>query len=200
MIYSLRGKLISVEPNLAVVECAGVGYAVRTSSVTVSRLPALGSETMLYTYLHVAENAIDLFGFADPGELSCFKMLIAVTRVGPKAALSVLSNVTPERFALCVASGDAKTIAKAPGIGTKTAQRIILELKDKMSRDAAELGFSGAAPAEVPSDASNAGEAISALVVLGYSQSEAASVIMKLDLSLSVEELIKAGLRALSSR
>ena len=200
MIYSLRGKLISVEPNLAVVECAGVGYAVRTSSVTVSRLPALGSETMLYTYLHVAENAIDLFGFADPGELSCFKMLIAVTRVGPKAALSVLSNVTPERFALCVASGDAKTIAKAPGIGTKTAQRIILELKDKMSRDAAELGFSGAAPAEVPSDASHAGEAISALVVLGYSQSEAASVIMKLDPSLSVEELIKAGLRALSSR
>ena len=200
MIYSLRGKLISVEPNLAVVECAGVGYAVRTSSVTVSRLPALGSETMLYTYLHVAENAIDLFGFADPGELSCFKMLIAVTRVGPKAALSVLSNVTPERFALCVASGDAKTIAKAPGIGTKTAQRIILELKDKMSRDAAELGFSGAAPAEVPSDASNAGEAISALVVLGYSQSEAASVIMKLDPSLSVEELIKAGLRGLSSR
>lgn len=200
MIYSLRGKLISVEPNLAVVECAGVGYAVRTSSVTVSRLPALGSETMLYTCLHVAENAIDLFGFADPGELSCFKMLIAVTRVGPKAALSVLSNVTPERFALCVASGDAKTIAKAPGIGTKTAQRIILELKDKMSRDAAELGFSGGAPAEVPSDASNAGEAISALVVLGYSKSEAASVIMKLDSSLSVEELIKAGLRALSSR
>ena len=127
-------------------------------------------------------------------------MLIAVTRVGPKAALSVLSNVTPERFALCVASGDAKTIAKAPGIGTKTAQRIILELKDKMSRDAAELGFSDAAAAEVPADASNAGEAISALVVLGYSQSEAASVIMKLDSSLSVEELIKAGLRALSSR
>ena len=199
MIYSLRGKLISVEPNLAVVECAGVGYAVRTSSVTVSRLPALGSEVMLYTYLHLSENAIDLFGFADPGELSCFKMLIAVTRVGPKAALSVLSNVTPERFALCVASGDAKTIAKAPGIGTKTAQRIILELKDKMSRDAAELGFSDAA-AEAPADASNAGEAISALVVLGYSQSEAASVIMKLDSSLSVEELIKAGLRALSSR
>lgn len=200
MIYSLRGKLISVEPNLAVVECAGVGYAVRTSSVTVSRLPVLGSEVMLYTYLHLSENAIDLFGFADPGELSCFKMLIAVTRVGPKAALSVLSNVTPERFALCVASGDAKTIAKAPGIGTKTAQRIILELKDKMSRDAAELGFSDTAAAEVPADASNAGEAISALVVLGYSQSEAASVIMKLDSSLSVEELIKAGLRALSSR
>ena len=193
MIYSLRGKLLSVEPNLAVVECAGVGYAVRTSSVTVSRLPSLGSETMLYTYLHVSENAIDLFGFVDSNELSCFKMLITVTRVGPKAALSVLSNVTPERFALCVAS-------KAPGIGLKTAQRIILELKDKMSREAAETGFAESFSGEIPADASNAGEAISALVVLGYSQSEAASAVMKQDPALPVEELIKAGLRALSSR
>lgn len=200
MIYSLRGKLLSVEPNLAVVECAGVGYAVRTSSVTVSRLPSLGGETMLYTYLHVSENAIDLFGFVDSNELSCFKMLISVTRVGPKAALSVLSNVTPERFALCVASGDAKTISKAPGIGLKTAQRIILELKDKMSREAAETGFAESFSGEVPTDASNAGEAISALVVLGYSQSEAASAVMKQDPALPVEELIKAGLRALSSR
>ena len=200
MIYSLRGKLLCVEPNLAVIECAGVGYAVRTSAVTVSRLPSLGSETILYTYLHVSENAVDLFGFADQNELSCFKMLITVTRVGPKAALSVLSNVTPERFALCVASGDAKTIAKAPDIGPKTAQRIILELKDKMSREAAEMGAAEGFSEQVPTDASNAGEAISALVVLGYSQSEAASVIMKLDPSLSVEELIKAGLRALSSR
>ena len=200
MIYSLRGKLLSVEPNLAVVECAGVGYAVRTSSVTVSRLPSLGSETMLYTYLHVSENAIDLFGFVDSNELSCFKMLITVTRVGPKAALSVLSNVTPERFALCVASGDAKTISKAPGIGLKTAQRIILELKDKMSREAAETGFAESFSGEIPADASNAGEAISALVVLGYSQSEAASAVMKQDPALPVEELIKAGLRALASR
>ena len=200
MIYSLRGKLLSVEPNLAVVECAGVGYAVRTSSVTVSRLPSLGSETMLYTYLHVSENAIDLFGLVDSNELSCFKMLITVTRVGPKAALSVLSNVTPERFALCVASGDAKTISKAPGIGLKTAQRIILELKDKMSREAAETGFAESFSGEIPADASNAGEAISALVVLGYSQSEAASAVMKQDPALPVEELIKAGLRALSSR
>ena len=200
MIYSLRGKLLSVEPNLAVIECAGVGYAVRTSSVTVSRLPGIGSETMVYTYLHVSENAIDLFGFADQNELSCFKMLITVTRVGPKAALSVLSNVTPERFALCVASGDAKTISKAPGIGLKTAQRIILELKDKMSREAAEAGLAAGIAEELPSDASNAGEAISALVVLGYSQSEAASAVMKQDPSLSVEELIKAGLRALSTR
>ena len=143
MIYSVRGRLAAVEPNLAVVECAGVGYAVRTSSVTVSRLPAIGEEAMLYTYLHISENAAELFGFRDQNELSCFKMLISVTRVGPKAALSVLSSVTPERFALCVASGDAKTISKAPGIGLKTAQRIILELKDKMSKEAAASGSGG---------------------------------------------------------
>lgn len=197
MIYSVRGRLAAVEPNLAVVECAGVGYAVRTSSVTVSRLPSIGEEAMLYTYLHISENAVELFGFHDQNELNCFKMLISVTRVGPKAALSVLSNVTPERFALCVASGDAKTISKAPGIGLKTAQRIILELKDKMSKEAAASGFTDAA-LPVVEDSSNAGEAIAALVVLGYSQSEAASVITRLDPSMTVEDMIKAGLRALA--
>ena len=152
---------------------------------------------MLYTYLHISENAAELFGFRDQNELSCFKMLISVTRVGPKAALSVLSSVTPERFALCVASGDAKTISKAPGIGLKTAQRIILELKDKMSKEAAASGFSDAA-LPVVEDSSNAGEAIAALVVLGYAQSEAASVITRLDPAMSVEDMIKAGLRALA--
>ena len=199
MFYYLDGMVAEVLPYLAVIDCGGVGYACKTTNNTLAHLKK-GQRGKLYTYLNVGEDVFDLYGFATQSELNTFKLLIGVSGVGPKAALSVLSNVTPERFALCVASGDAKTIAKAPGIGTKTAQRIILELKDKMSRDAAELGFSGAAPAEVPSDASNAGEAISALVVLGYSQSEAASVIMKLDPSLSVEELIKAGLRALSSR
>lgn len=197
MIYSLRGKLISVEPNLAVVECAGVGYAVRTSSVTVSRLPALGSETMLYTYLHVAENAIDLFGFADPGELSCFKMLIAVTRVGPKAALSVLSNVTPERFALCVASGDAKTIAKAPGIGTKTAQRIILELKDKLAQGQiapGEESYGGTGVTVIPQD--KASEATAALAVLGYGPAEITAALKGLDLeTLSLEAIVRQALK-----
>ena len=197
MIYSLRGRLAAVEPNLAVIECAGVGYGVRTSAVTVSRLPAIGAEAMLYTYLHISENALDLFGFYDQNELSCFKMLISVTRVGPKAALSILSGVTPERFALCIASGDAKTIAKAPGIGLKTAQRIILELKDKMAKEQAVSGF-GESILPDAADASNAGEAIAALVVLGYAQSDAASVIMKLDPAMSVEDMIKAGLRALA--
>ena len=197
MIYSVRGKLTHIENNLAVVECAGVGYAVRTSAVTISRLPGMGEETTLYTYLHISENSIDLFGFADQGELNCFKMLLGVTRVGPRAALSVLSSVTAEQFALAVASGDAKTLSRAPGLGMKTAQRIILELKDKISKEQAATGIS---MPEIPlmSSSSNASEAINALVVLGYTQSEAAGVITKLDPELSVEDMIKQGLQKLA--
>lgn len=197
MIYSVRGKLSHIENNLAVVECAGVGYAVRTSAVTISRLPGMGEETTLYTYLHISENSIDLFGFADQGELNCFKMLLGVTRVGPRAALSVLSSVTVEQFALAVASGDAKTLSRAPGLGMKTAQRIILELKDKISKEQAAAGIS---MPEIPlmSSSSNASEAINALVVLGYTQSEAAGVITKLDPELSVEDMIKQGLQKLA--
>ena len=197
MIYCVRGKLTHIENNLAVVECAGVGYAVRTSAVTISRLPGMGEETTLYTYLHISENSIDLFGFADQGELNCFKMLLGVTRVGPRAALSVLSSVTVEQFALAVASGDAKTLSRAPGLGMKTAQRIILELKDKISKEQAAAGIS---MPEIPlmSSSSNASEAINALVVLGYTQSEAAGVITKLDPELSVEDMIKQGLQKLA--
>lgn len=197
MIYSVRGKLTHIENNLAVVECAGVGYAVRTSAVTISRLPGMGEETTLYTYLHITENGIDLFGFTDQGELNCFKMLLGVTRVGPRAALSVLSSVTAEQFALAVASGDAKTLSRAPGLGMKTAQRIILELKDKISKEQAAAGIS---MPEIPlmSSSSNASEAINALVVLGYTQSEAASVITKLDPELTVEDMIKKGLQKLA--
>ena len=197
MIYSVRGKLTHIENNLAVVECAGVGYAVRTSAVTISRLPGMGEEATLYTYLHITENGIDLFGFSDQGELNCFKMLLGVTRVGPRAALSVLSSVTAEQFALAVASGDAKTLSRAPGLGMKTAQRIILELKDKISKEQAAAGIS---MPEIPmaASSSNAGEAINALVVLGYTQSEAASVVAKLDPELSVEDMIKKGLQKLA--
>ena len=197
MIYSVRGKLTHIENNLAVIECAGVGYAVRTSAVTISRLPGMGEKTTLYTYLHITENGIDLFGFADQGELNCFKMLLGVTRVGPRAALSVLSSVTAEQFALAVASGDAKTLSRAPGLGMKTAQRIILELKDKISKEQAAAGIS---MPEIPmaASSSNAGEAINALVVLGYTQSEAASVVTKQDPELSVEDMIKKGLQKLA--
>ena len=197
MIYSVHGQLVHLEPNLAVVECGGVGYGVRTSAVTVSRLPALGEEVTLYTYLHVTDAGIDLFGFSDSYELSCFKMLLGVTRVGPKAALGVLSTVTAEQFAMAVAAGDYKTLAKAPGLGNKTAQRIVLELKDKLQKE--KLGSAIEMPDFTPAtESSNAGEAISALVVLGYTQGEAASAVMSLDPSMPVEDMIKKALQVLA--
>ena len=197
MIYSVHGKLVHLEPNLAVVECGGVGYGVRTSAVTVSRLPAMGEEVTLYTYLHVTDAGIDLFGFYDSYELSCFKMLLGVTRVGPKAALGVLSTVTAEQFAMAVAAGDFKTLAKAPGLGSKTAQRIVLELKDKLKKDKVVSGIE--LPDFTPAqESSNAGEAISALVVLGYTQGEAASAVMPLDPSMLVEDMIKKALQTLA--
>jgi len=197
MIYSLRGKLTHIEMNLAVIECGGVGYAVRTSAVSISKLPQMGNEATMYTYLHVTEAGIDLFGFADQNELNCFKMLLGVTRVGPKAALSVLSGVTAEQFALAVASDDAKTLARAPGLGIKTAQRIILELKDKISKEQAAAGIS---LPDIPiiNQSSNASEAINALVVLGYTQSEAAGVVTKFPSDMSVEDMIKKALQKLA--
>jgi Holliday junction DNA helicase RuvA len=151
--------------------------------------------------MHIRQDALDLFGFADMAELNCFKMLIGVTGVGPKAALAILSAMTPERFALCVASGDHKSIMAAQGVGAKLAQRIILELRDKVSKEAVGKGFSAAAVSVAAGGLNgNAGEAISALTVLGYSQADAASAIAKLDPEASVEDMIKAGLKALASK
>lgn len=203
MIYSLRGELILTElldaHYLAVVECSGVGYAVKTTYSSVAALPKPGNEVRLYTYLYVREDIVELFGFADQEELNCFKMLISVSGVGPKAALSILSDVSAQKFALCVATGDSKTLTKSKGIGAKIAQRIVLELKDKMSKEQLVSGASQA-PVDVNLDAGSAAEAISALTVLGYSQSEAAQAVSKLDPSAGVEEMIKQGLKKLAGR
>ena len=133
MIYSLRGKLTVKELGFVVIECGGVGYGCKTSYNTVAAIGEIGSEVLLYTHLYVREDAVELFGFASLQELSCFKLLISVSGVGPKAATSILSDVSPERFAFLVASGDSKAFTKTKGIGAKTAQRIVLELKDKIS-------------------------------------------------------------------
>lgn len=132
-------------------------------------------------------------------ELNCFKMLIGVSKVGPKLALSILSDLSPERFALCVASGDAKTITRSQGVGAKLAERIVLELKDKIKGAEASKGFA-AADIPLPEDSTSIGEAISALVVLGYSQSEAASALSKLDPNLPVDKLITLSLRSLAGQ
>ena len=204
MIYSVRGKLIVKELGFAVIECGGVGYGCKTSYNTVAQLGDIGSEATLYTYLYVREDVVELFGFATLQELSCFKLLISVSGVGPKAATAILSDVTPEKFAFLVASGDSKAFTKTKGIGAKTAQRLVLELKDKISSesvsgsissDAAEFSrtVDGAASSSVS-------EALEALMVLGYSQGEAAPILGKLDPALSTQDLIKETLRLMAAK
>jgi len=204
MIYSVRGKLTVKELGFAVVECGGVGYGCRTSYNTVAQLGEIGSEAMLYTYLYVREDVVELFGFATQQELSCFKLLISVSGVGPKAATAILSDLTPERFAFLVASGDSKTFTKTKGIGAKTAQRIVLELKDKISSESisGSVGGDAAEFANIPSGAafSAVSEALEALMVLGYSQGETAPILGKLDPSLSTQELIKETLRLMTAK
>ena len=185
---------------MAAVECAGVAFALKTTNNTLSKLPALQTEVTLYTYFLVREGAMELYGFYDQGELNCFQMLLTVSGVGPKAALAILSQLSPEKFALCVATGDVKSITRAQGVGPKLAQRLILELKDKVQNEQIAKGVGmDHIPAPAVLTGANVQEAISALVVLGYTQSEAASAMAKLDASLPVEELIRLGLKMIAT-
>lgn len=198
MIYSVRGKLIHTEAELAVVECGGVGYACRTTFNTLQKI-AGEDEVSLFTYLSVREDAMELYGFAEREELKCFKLLLSVSGVGPKAALSILSGMNTQRFALCVATGDSKSLTQVKGIGAKTAQRIILELKDKLAGETISVRGQGTAAAHSASvPGSNIAEAVTALEVLGYTEGEALAVLGKLDPSLPVEELIKKALIGLA--
>ena len=197
MIYSVKGELIHIEQGLAVVECGGLGYACRTTANTLAKIRS-SKEVRLFTYLHLTENAIDLFGFADSAELSCFKQLISVSGVGPKAALSILSDITPSKLALCITTGDSKTLTRSPGIGAKIASRIVLELKDKIAKEqhftAAELN---SVPAAVVGG-SNVSEALTALAVLGFGQAQAQAALAGADADMGVEELIKFALKKLA--
>lgn len=198
MLYSLRGTLLCAEPHMAAIECAGVGYLCQITMTTYAALPKVGREARLYTYMNVREDAVDLFGFAEQGELRCFKMLLTVSGVGPKAALAILSNLTQDQFALAVAAGDTKAITRAPGVGPKLAQRIVLELKDRVAGEAGGLSNSEL-PAQVAGVQPSGAEAISALAALGYDQSQAAAAVARLDQSLPAEELIKAALKSFAS-
>lgn len=203
MIYSLKGTLALKELNFVVVECSGVGYGCRTSYTTVSQLGETGSEVTLYTYLYVREDAVELFGFSSLQELSCFKLLISVSGVGPKAATAILSDHTPEKFAFTVASGDSRLFTKTKGIGAKTAQRIVLELKDKITSESISGTIIGAESFDTTASTGASGsvsEALEALMVLGYSQGEVASILGKLDASLSTQELIKETLRIIAAK
>lgn len=196
MIYNLRGTLTYCDQNFAVVECGGVGFKCFTTLTTLREISKVGNEVNLYTHLSVREDAMDLFGFASKEELESFRLLISVSGIGPKAAVAILSEMTPDRLAVCIASGDAKMLTKAQGVGKKTAERVVLELKDKMgaigSSDVAAAAAAGSA------EGTDSAEAVQALVALGYTQSDAAVVIGRLDPSLSVDEMIRIGLKELA--
>ena len=197
MFYYLDGTVAELLPYLAVIDCGGVGYACKTTNNTLSRLKK-GQKGRVYTYLNVGEGIFDLYGFATQNELNSFKMLLGVSGVGPKAALAILSVGTPETLAMAIVTGDEKALTAAPGIGKKIAQRIILELKDKMAKEtAAGLDFSGGkgTPA-APVFSSKATEAAQALAVLGYSSQEAAAALKGIDVEgLPLEEIIRQSLR-----
>lgn len=193
MFYYLDGTVAHLEPFLAVIDCGGVGYACKTTATTLGKLHT-GKQGRLYTYLNVGEGVFDLYGFSSQGELNSFKQLIAVSGVGPKAALAILSATTPEGLAMAVITGDVKTLTAAPGVGKKIAQRIILELKDKLAREQQDLNVSSAAV--LPAGAGKAVEAAQALAVLGYSQPEISAALKGLDVdALPLEDLVRQALR-----
>lgn len=199
MFYSLTGKIVYGDQQSVAIQCGGVAYKCTVSFHTLKKIGAVGSEATLYTYLAVREDALELFGFADNEELEYFKMLITVSGVGPKVAMGILSSLSPASLALCIASGDVKTLSKAQGVGAKTAQRIVLELKDKIMKMAPAEVSSSDLSVDVPNlGRANVSEAISALAALGFSQSEASRALAGLDPSLSVEDMIKQGLKILS--
>ena len=197
MFYYVKGPVVHMAPYLAVVDCGGVGYACRTTNNTLARLRKWESAT-LYTYLNVREDAMELYGFASENELNCFQLLIGVSGVGPKAALSILSSATPEGLATSIITGDEKALTVAPGIGKKIAQRIILELKDKLAKGQLSTpggeSYGGTGVTVIPQN--KASEAAAALAVLGYSQVEAAAALKDIDMeTLALEEIIKQALK-----
>ncbi|MBR5515971.1 MAG: Holliday junction branch migration protein RuvA [Clostridia bacterium] len=199
MLYHLNGELVLCDMTVAVVECAGVGYKLFISGNTLGKLAdKIGHKVRVFTFMKVSEDAVDLYGFYDEDELEIFKLLISVSGVGAKSAISILSLLTPSRFASAVAAGDAKSIAQAQGIGAKTAQRIILELKDKLAKQS--YGDDG----DTVNDMSTANiqdnftDAIDTLIVLGYTRREATAALKGIDASLGLEDVIKAALKKLA--
>ena len=199
MFYYLNGEITLLEENLAVVDCGGVGFACRTTNYTLSKLRS-GQPAKLYTYCNIREDAFDIYGFSTREELRCFELLLGVTGVGPKAAVAILSATTPERFTLAIMTQDEKALTAAQGIGKKLAQRIILELKDKLG-GVTEVDFSSGASAAAPVSGSNLSLAQAALAELGYSHAEIAAALKGIQAEgKSTEEIVRHCLRAMVMR
>ena len=196
MFYYISGVAAELLPNMVVIDCGGVGFQINTSSYTLSQLKT-GEKAKLYTYVNIREDTFEIYGFSTKSEKHCFEMLLGVSGVGPKAALSILSVNTPESLALAVISENEKAITAAPGVGKKIAQRVILELHDKMAKENETASF-GDVPFSAPNTAGSGklSDAAAALTVLGYSGSEVNAVLKKIDVdSMSLEEIIKAALK-----
>ena len=205
MFYYVRGELVLAEPGTAVIDCGGVGYKLTVSDNTLGKISNSDKKSvLLYTYMYIREDAVDLIGFATQEELSAFKMLISVSGVGPKAAMSILSLLSVEKFALAVSSQNAKAISKAQGIGPKTAARIVLELKEKVAKEFAAAGSTGGEEVVFAEEATTAGgnlaEAEKALMVLGYTKAEAQTALKGVPPTATLEEMVSAALRKMALR
>ena len=201
MIYCLTGKIVKKSMNAVVLSCGGVGYYAQCPASVAGALPGVGREATIYTVMSVTENDVSLYGFATEEQQACFEMLTAVSGVGPKVGLAILSVMEPERVALAISAGDHKAFKAASGVGPKLAQRIVLELKDKVAKgfvDGISLEDVAGASAQTPA-AQSSSQAIAALVSMGYSQSEAALAVSKIDATLPVEEIIKLALRGMAA-
>lgn len=203
MISYIRGTLAEKNEDSAVVEAHGVGYQIFVPVPVLSELPPLGESVKIYTYFSVREDGMSLFGFLSRQDLAMFKQLIGVNGIGPKSALGILSALRPDVLRMAVASGDAKTISRAPGVGPKTAQRIILDLKDKIRPEdvlAGGLEESLAVPEEISGVGQAGKEAVEALTALGYSAAEAAGVVKKVKITeeMTAEDVLKGALRHLA--
>ena len=203
MISYIRGTLAEKNEDSAVVEAHGVGYQIFVPVPVLSELPPLGESVKIYTYFSVREDGMSLFGFLSRQDLAMFKQLIGVNGIGPKSALGILSALRPDVLRMAVASGDAKTISRAPGVGPKTAQRIILDLKDKIRPEdvrAGGLEESLAVPEEISGVGQAGKEAVEALTALGYSAAEAAGAVKKVKITgeMTAEDVLKGALRHLA--
>ncbi len=202
MFHHFQGELTYLDANIAVIDCGGVGYALTVSAQTAASLSGKqGQKVFLFAQLQVREDAMELFGFSRKEELQAFKQLLTVSGVGPKAAVGILSVLTVEQFVSAVHCGDSKALSRAPGVGAKTAARIVLDLKDKVSAEG--ISKSGISQEDLavssPAGSSAASDAANALLVLGFSRPEIHRVLSKVDPSLSVEEMIREALKLLNA-